>query len=302
MRMKSISVKNFRSFKDCTVDLSPYTSLVGPNGAGKSTILCALNIFFREAEGSTTNVSDLDIEDFHARDGSQPIEITVTFCDLSEDAQKDFAEYFRQGELVITAKAVFDEASGIASVKQFGQRRAMEQFRTFFELYNGGKPAADLKAEYAKIKGGIPDLAAASTKDAMRDALREFEEANPDKCVLIPSEDQFYGFSKGSNRLAKYVQWIYVPAVKDATKENVEAKNTALGKILARTVRAKVKFDEEVKRLKDETLEKYREGVSTSLDLIEVHNQYLTAQSAYITGESQLLNAKNTMDKLFENY
>jgi outer membrane protein TolC len=56
------------------------------------------------------------------------------------------------------------------------------------------------------------------------------------------------------------------------------------------------------KEVYDVTLEKYREGVSTSLDLIEVHNQYLTAQSAYITGESQLLNAKNTLDKLFENY
>ncbi|MFZ0389036.1 MAG: TolC family protein [Calditrichia bacterium] len=56
------------------------------------------------------------------------------------------------------------------------------------------------------------------------------------------------------------------------------------------------------KEVYEVTLEKYREGVSTSLDLIEVHNQYLTAQSAYITGESQLLNAKNTMDKLFENY
>lgn len=56
------------------------------------------------------------------------------------------------------------------------------------------------------------------------------------------------------------------------------------------------------KEVYDVTLEKYREGLSTSLDLIEVHNQYLTAHSAYITGESQLLNAQNTMDKLFENY
>jgi putative ATP-dependent endonuclease of OLD family len=278
MRIKSISVKNFRSFKDCAVDLSAYTSLVGPNGAGKSTILCALNIFFRESESSTTNVSDLDIEDFHVRDVSQPIEITVTFFELSEAAQKDFAEYFRQGELVITAKAVFDEASGIASVKQFGQRRAMEQFRTFFDPYNGGKPATDLKAEYAKIKGAFADLPAATSKDAMRDALRAFEEANPDKCVLIPSEDQFYGFSKGSNRLAKYVQWIYVPAVKDATTENVEAKNTALGKILARTVRAKVKFDEEVKRLKDETLEKYRQLLASQQGALDEISKSLTTR------------------------
>ena len=56
------------------------------------------------------------------------------------------------------------------------------------------------------------------------------------------------------------------------------------------------------KEVYEVTLEKYREGVSSSVELIEVHNQYLTAQSAYITGESQLLNAKNTMDKLLENY
>jgi putative ATP-dependent endonuclease of OLD family len=97
------------------------------------------------------------------------------------------------------------------------------------------------------------DLPKAGSKDAMRDALRAYEEAHPEKCILIPSEDQFYGFTKGSNRLARYVQWVYVPAVKDATKENVEGKNTALGKILARTVRAKVKFDEEISKLKDDT-------------------------------------------------
>ncbi|TVR07030.1 MAG: DUF2813 domain-containing protein [Salinarimonadaceae bacterium] len=92
MRIKSISIKNFRSLKDCTIDFDRYTSLVGPNGAGKSNILYALNVFFRETEGSPTNLSDLDIEDFHARDVHEPIEITVTFCDLNTDAQTDFAE------------------------------------------------------------------------------------------------------------------------------------------------------------------------------------------------------------------
>lgn len=276
MRIKSISIRNFRSFKDCTVDLSAYTSLVGPNGAGKSTILCALNIFFRETEGATTNVNDLDIEDFHACDPSQPIEITVTFSELSDEAQKDFAEYYRQGELVITAKAVFDEESGIANVKQFGQRRAIERFRTFFELYNAGKPSTELKDEYKRIREDIPDLSDVGAKDAMRDALRRFEEAHPDKCVLIPSEDQFYGFSRGSNRLGKYVQWIYVPAVKDATKENVEAKNTALGKILARTVRAKVKFDEDVKQLKNKTLEQYRELLASQQEALDAISKSLT--------------------------
>lgn len=278
MKISSVSIKNFRSFDDCTVFFSDYTALVGPNGAGKSTVLCALNIFFREIEGSTTNVSELDIEDYHQRNTGAPIEITVTFDDLSPEAQKDFSDYVRHGELVITAKAEFDKNTGVGTVKQFGQRRAMARFRRFFELYNGGKSAADLKAEFAEIKSEFPDLAEASTKDAMKESLRNYEEGHPDKCDLIPSEDQFYGFSKGTNRLARYVQWIYVPAVKDATKENIEAKNTALGKILARTVRSKVQFDEQIKQIKDETLQKYRDLLSSQQSTLDEISNSLTAR------------------------
>lgn len=258
MRLERISIKNFRSFTLTDLNLSPYTSLVGPNGGGKSTILCALNIFFREIENATTNLCDLDAEDFHDRNTDEPIEITITFTDLNAEAQKDFAGYYRQGALVITAKATFNKDSGLATVRQFGQRSGMDAFKNFFRLFNDGEKAAALKAEYARIRSKTPDLPEPGSRDAMRDALRQHEEAHPDHCVLIPSPDLFYGFSKGENRLSKYVQWVYVPAVKDATKENIEAKNTALGKILARTVRAKVKFDEDIKKLKEETLAQYR--------------------------------------------
>ena len=38
--------------------------------------------------------------------------------------------------------------------------------------------------------------------------LRAYEDEHSELCDLIPSEDQFYGFSKGSNRPARYVQWV----------------------------------------------------------------------------------------------
>jgi len=129
--------------------------------------------------------------------------------------------------------------------------------------------AADLKTEYENLHSNFSDLPQSGTKDANRDALRKYEAERPDDCILIPSEDQFYGFSKGSNRLAKFLQWVYLPAVKDSTKENVEAKNTALGKILARTVRTKVNFETEIKNLREETLSKYRDLMAsqqTALD------------------------------------
>ena len=112
----------------------------------------------------------------------------------------------------------------------------------------------------------------------MKDALRNYEEAHPERCVLIASEDQFYGFSKSSNRLARHVQWVYVPAVKDATKENIESKNTALGKILARTVRAKVNFGDEIQKLKDDTLGRYRDLISAQQGALDDISKSLTTR------------------------
>jgi len=108
MRIGSIRIENLRAFKDETLNLDNYACLVGPNGSGKSTVLCALSIFFRDTANSSTDVTCLQAEDFHQRDTSRPIRITVTFVELDEDAQRDFADYFRQGELVVAATASFD--------------------------------------------------------------------------------------------------------------------------------------------------------------------------------------------------
>ena len=278
MKIKSIRMKNFRSFKDCEVEFGNFTSLVGANGAGKSTVLYALNIFFRETDGSPTNVSDLDEEDFHARNTQEPIEITVTFDDLSDNALKVFSNYARQGVLVVTAKATFDLQSRTATVRQFGQRLGMERFRKFFEMYGDSKPAADLKEEYDQLRTEFTDLPVERVKEACRNALQAYELNHPDQCNLIPSEDQFYGVSRGSNRLAQFIQWVYLPAVKDATKEKEEGKNTALGKILARTVRAKVNFESEISKIRDEASEKYRQLIGTQQSVLDEISATLTTR------------------------
>jgi putative ATP-dependent endonuclease of the OLD family len=278
MKIKSIRMKNFRSFKDCEVEFGNFTSLVGANGAGKSTVLYALNIFFREVDGSPTNVSELDEEDFHARNTQEPIEITVTFDELSDDALKVFSNYARQGVLVVTAKASFDPQARTAVVRQFGQRFGMEKFRRFFEMYGDSKPAAELRSEYNQLCIEFQDLPSVNSKDACRDALQSYESIHPDQCNLIPSEDQFYGVSKGSNRLAQFIQWVYLPAVKDAAKEKEEGKNTALGKILARTVRTKIDFDSGIEKIRDETIEKYRQLIGTQQSVLDDISATLTTR------------------------
>lgn len=108
MKLAEIRIKNFRSFEDESIYLDEYTCLVGPNGSGKSTVLQSLNVFFRNTTGSSVNLHLLSDEDFHHKRTEEPIEITLTFEELSADAQEDFKAYYRNGKLVVSAIAEWD--------------------------------------------------------------------------------------------------------------------------------------------------------------------------------------------------
>ena len=188
------------------------------------------------------------------------------FTDLSTQAQEDFKDYYRQNSLIVTTKVVYKE--GNVEITQHGQRLGMKEFMNFFKVEIDGKKVSELKEEYKEIRKIITDLDNQATKDSMINSLREYEKKNPKKCVLIPSRDQFYGFSRGKNLLEKYVQWIFVPAVKDITLEQTEGKDTYLGKILERTVRAKIDFSEKIDNLREIMKKEYEKIIKENQNIL----------------------------------
>ncbi|BFM15618.1 ATP-dependent endonuclease [Maricurvus nonylphenolicus] len=271
MKLESIRIQNFRTFKDETIYFDEYNCFVGPNGAGKSTVMNALNVFFRQHKDSKTDLSKLSADDFHHKDTGNPISITVTFSDLSNAAKESLSDYVRQDKLVVTAKAEYDEGTERAEVKQFGNRLGMTEFKVWFEAEKTKKTAKELKEIFSSLRDKWPEIPTASSKADMASALNYFEASNPESCSLIPSEDQFYGVSKGTNRLAPHLQWVFVSASKDFSEEAEESKNSALGQLLARAIRAKVNFAEKVTGLRDglrlsyESMLEQEQGVLTSI-------------------------------------
>ena len=271
MKLESIRIQNFRIFKDETIYFDDYNCFVGPNGAGKSTVMNALNIFFRQYKDSKTDLSKLSADDFHHKDTSRPIFITVTFSDLPKEAKESLSDYVRQDKLVVTAKAEYDEGTERAEVKQFGNRLGMTEFKVWFEAEKSKKPAKELQSIFFSLREKYQEIPAASSKADMAKALNDFEASNPESCSLIASEDQFYGISKGSNRLAPHLQWVFVSASKDVSEEAEESKNSALGQLLARAIRAKVNFSEKVTELRNglkisyESMLEQEQGVLTSI-------------------------------------
>ncbi len=256
MKLIRIRIVNYRCFRVQEIELDDYSCLVGPNGSGKSTILMALNVFFRNSQ-APSDVLNLEEEDFHDRNTSEPIEITATFSDLSDEAKEDLKAYVRQDELVITARAEWDETSRSAEVRQLGVRQVMKDFAPYFEAEEDGAKAAELKSIFSDLRAKHEDIEAGTTKDAMRSALRKYEEAHPELCQPVESKNQFYGWSKGANLLAKHCQWVYLPAIKDPTEEQDEQRNSALGKLLQRSIRSQIDFSESLSELQREARDKY---------------------------------------------
>ncbi len=278
MKISAISIENFRSFESAHIEIGNYTSLLGPNGSGKSNILQAANLFFGDSD--STQSAQITEQDFYMRNTDQPIEITLTFMELSPEAKEDFKDYVRQDQLVVSAIANFNKSTGRAEIKQFGQRLGMQEFAGFFKALGDGVRVPDLRDIYTKIKENYSELPAASTKDAMVSALREYEAARPEACSLMLSEDQFYGISKARNLLEKYLQWIYVPAVKDISTEQLEGRNTALGKLLARTVRAKISFSDDINVLLGQAREGYKDLLAHSQNSLNEVSESLRARLA----------------------
>jgi putative ATP-dependent endonuclease of the OLD family len=256
VKIKSVRLEAFRGFEDETINLNRYSCFVGPNGAGKSTVLSAFNVFFREQASSNTDTYKLTTEDYFRKNTGNPVRITITFDDLSPEAQEELAAYARNGELVVTAESRFDPDAGSGTVKHFGQRSGMREFSCFFEADKAGAKAPELSAIFDEIRREFPDVQNARSKDDRTAALQAYEAAHPERCVLIASEDNFYGVNS-TGKLARFVQWVYVPAVKDAGEEGQESKNTALGKLIARTVRTRTSLDADVEALRVEVLTRY---------------------------------------------
>ncbi|MBL4701152.1 MAG: AAA family ATPase [Phycisphaeraceae bacterium] len=276
MKLAEIRINNFRSFADETIYFDDYTCLVGPNGSGKSTVLQALNVFFRNTAGSSINLHLFSDEDFHHKNTGRPIEITLTFKDLSSDAQEDFKAYYRNGKLVVSAVAEWDGEN--AEVKQYGSRLVMTDFAPFFSGLQAKLSAKELQEIYAGLRGNYSDLPSVSTKGGMEEALRDYEEGHEDLCELNRDENQFYGWSKGDNRLRKYLQWVYVPAVKDAATEQEEGKTTALGQLLQRTIRTKVDFQEPINNLRKDLAVQYESIIKNEQGILDGLSQSLTTR------------------------
>ncbi|WP_428409358.1 ATP-dependent nuclease [Hyphococcus sp.] len=268
MKIKQIKLQNFRCFENEVIRLDKYTALIGPNNAGKSVILQAINAFY----AYVPKAIQITVDDF--RTNTNQLRIEITWDDLSEAATDAFSHYVRQGELTLFLKAQKDE-NGKVSATLHGARLGIAEFAPFFAASTAGEK----KEAYANIRNqftDLPDLPPRSAAAVFEAALKTYETENPDRCSLIDSDANAFGATGPCALLKQFAEWVYIPAVKDASDEAEEAKNTAMGVLVNRIIRNRVNVEDRIDEIK--TI---------------AHEQITALSTAYKTEAATLENALN---------
>ncbi|EQD59247.1 ATP-dependent endonuclease, OLD family protein [mine drainage metagenome] len=116
-----------------------------------------------------------------------------------------------------------------------------------------------MKSKYNDLKKIFSDLPDAKTKEQISNALEEWERNNPSKCQLMNDEHQFFGYKEvGGGKIDKYVKFLLIPAVREASLDATESRGSILSELMDLTVRKILTEKEELKQLDRDTRDKYK--------------------------------------------
>lgn len=251
MQLERARIKNFRSLRDVEVVFGAHTALIGGNGAGKSSILKAIEKFY-----STSKTCDAD--DFFGRDQGLPIEIELTFHQLSDQEAAAFEDRVRDGKLVVTR--IFD--GGASSGRYHGVVPQIPDF-VAVRTHSGATPK---RAAYNALRENNPlyaDLPQAGSAAAVDQALLDWETNHPDQLVLLPDDGQFFGFQNNSRgKLQRHTSFVFIPAVREASADAADGKASVIGKLLELLVRSQILQRADVQTFKTQMTEAYQALVS----------------------------------------
>lgn len=124
MRLRELTIRNFRKIQDLTVVFPPGLSvIVGENNSGKTAIIDALRLMLFPSRDF--DALRLNEDDFRIGTDQTPIEISCIFCDAKDEDEVHFQECLvdigdGKFNIRLNARVQFNKTSQRASVKTWG--------------------------------------------------------------------------------------------------------------------------------------------------------------------------------------
>ncbi len=257
MQIQSLHVKNFRCLKDATISFEKLTALIGGNNAGKSTFLKAIEYFFEAAPKLTAN-------DFHLNSIDDDIEITIEFKNFTPDEISEYGDAIINERMIVTRQLAFsDKEKNLYAVHR-------NSFEGFNQVRNTDGKKDKLKA-YKTICETITELPNVTKADDIEMHLENWEKERPEKLSLQRTRG-FFGVSNvASGKLSSRTGVHLIPAVRDATEDATNPKNSAIIELLSEISRQTIENKQEMKEFLEKTKNEF-EKLSDPSGIPELSN------------------------------
>lgn len=184
------------------------------------------------------------------------IEIAVTFFALSKEARELFSAYVDNDSLTVVR--IFSDPVVGKSGTYHGIRL---QNPDFAGVRNAGG-ALDARKIYNEIRKKPPysSLPTVRSADDAREALAEWEALNPEQCIPLRDDGQFFGFTQvGQGYLGRHTRFIPVPAVRDALEDATEKRGSSVTEIMDLVVRNALETRRDLAEFRHQAQDRYRE-------------------------------------------
>jgi len=224
MRVKSVSIRNYRSLKDVTIRLDGLTTIIEPNGSGKTSVLRALELFSNDAPPVT-------LHDFN--DEGEGIEVVLALP--ADGADEELAPYAVGGE--IRLRRMYEPSDPEKPAARPAQKNhILTKLNSDFDKLRGMTNKTEIIPVIAALKereiyAGLPECESAARvwTPLLLEYERKFCLEHPDHPSVRP------GYSTWNTELLppeRFLDVVYVPAMRDIARDAAAGSGSYLGKLV----------------------------------------------------------------------
>jgi predicted ATP-dependent endonuclease of OLD family len=236
MKLKQITINNYRAIDNLEMSFYGYTSLIGQNNTSKSTILRAIYAFI--------NQEKMESDDWRIGYNDEPIIIGGLFNEIEDWERKmsGVAGIIQNNEIKL--RAIWNQAGGKPQYEAYIQQEQIEEWSTRITDIKKSKYIYEIMNEL-----GITTAETFKVSSNQEKIKQKIRERFPDKVTMLDANwtNENISIDPALKQAIPNVE--IIPAVRDASDEAKTQTTTAFGKLLNSIVMPAIQKTEEYSQL-----------------------------------------------------
>lgn len=234
MRLCKLTINNYRSIKNLSLDCTPLLSLLGPNNHGKSNVLAALEF------GLSTSSKPVEKDFFIHRDSdTDQLWVEMTFFELTDQERNTFKRYVLPDHTVCIRKTARIQNGNIETAYNGWIEEPEDEW---LRAENAGNYAARDKIKETPLAELVPP-SGRITKAQVEEAQQKYIDDHHSELNFSRALESAPLLGQKNVGGGVLPEFYLIPAVRDLTEEIKIKTTTTFGRLMNRAIREMAERD-----------------------------------------------------------